>query len=306
MVGTVYDWYGYRTVDPTPAAANAALAQACPSVSGPCTKDTNMGGCAVESAQQRVVICPKRLYFNDHEFLRRIADVAFTKLGLNLNTGPDGLPTLVRGSLTKATAQATGQAQVGVFGHEWDGEIKLPPAKKGSRTRYSVDFTLVVVDPAGKLVSFVPVEVQSIDTTGNYQDGLSALRTGRQVVKTSVGLNWENVNKRIIPQLITKGQMLQGEPLCTSGIFFVTPKPVYDKVMDRLGGVGHFRQIPVNVGSITFIAYDYQPTPHGQVIDMAPLTHVTISTTDMAMAFISPRYLPPPGSYGNLLAEKIL
>src|SRR5699024_8980057 len=124
-------------------------------------------------------------------------------------------------------------------------------AKPGSRTRYSVDFTLVVVDATGALVAFVPIEVQSIDTTGSYQASLAALRHGRKTVTSTVGLNWENVNKRTLPQLITKGQILQGEPLCTKGPFFVTPEPVYDKIMDRLGGPSHFRHVPLQSGSIT-------------------------------------------------------
>lgn len=300
----MYDWYGYRFDDSSPAATQAATSNSCPTVAGPCTKDTNPGGCAVESAQQRVIICPKRLYFDGHRFLREIAKLAFSTFDLAL--GPDGLPALVKGSLAKQRALTAGKAQVGVFGHEWDGEIKLPPAKPGSRTRYSVDFTLVVIDKTGDLVAFVPIEVQSIDTTGSYQASLAGLRNGRQVVRDSVGLNWENVNKRIIPQLITKGQMLQGEPLCTRGIFFVTPQPVYDKIMDRLGGASHFRKIPLQAGSITFISYRYSTMTPGKPIDLVPLAPLTISTNDMAMSFISPQYLPPAGSYGDLIREKIL
>lgn len=273
-------------------------------MSGPCTKETNLGGCAVESAQQRVIICPKRLYFNNHQFLREIAGQAFTTFDLFLEA--DGLPSLVKGTLVKQAAIASGKARVGVFGQDWDGEIKLPPAKPGSRTRYSVDFTLVVVDKTGDLVAFVPIEVQSIDTTGSYQASLAGLRNGRQVVRDTVGLNWENVNKRIIPQLITKGQMLQGEHLCTRGIFFVTPEAVYDKVMDRLGGVAHFRKVPMQAGSITFISYRYSDTVLGQPMELNPLPPVTISTTDMSMAFISPQFLPPAGSYEKLIREKIL
>lgn len=304
MAGFVYDWFGYRFDDSSQAASQAAAAQNCPAVGGGCTKQDNPGGCAVESAQQRVIICPKRLYVDGHRFLREIANQAFGSF--DLAREPDGFPALCKGSLSKQVARAKGKAQVGVFGHEWDGEIKLPPAKPGSRTRYSVDFTLVVVEKTGDLAAFVPVEVQAIDTTGSYQASLAGLRNGRRREQSTVGLNWENVNKRIIPQLITKGLMLQGEPLCTRGLFFVTPEPVYNKVMDRLGGVAHFRTIPQQAGSITFISYRYETAAPGQPIGLAPRPSVTISTTDMSMAFISPQYLPPAGSYGKLIEEKLL
>ena len=82
---------------------------------------------------------------------------------------------------------------------------------------------------------------------------------GRRVVADTVGLNWENVSKRIIPQLIYKGQVLQREDLCRSGLFFVCPKPVYDRVLNRLGGTQRIPRFPMQPASIHFIAYDYLP-----------------------------------------------
>ena len=51
--------------------------------------------------------------------------------------------------------------------------------------------------------------------------------------------------------------MLQREELCRSGLYFVCPKPVYDRVLDRLGGKGKLPQLPTQPAAIHFVAYDY-------------------------------------------------
>ena len=49
-------------------------------------------------------------------------------------------------------------------------------------------------------------------------------------------MNWENVNKRILPQIIYKGHVLRLEERCTKGLYFVCPKQVYSRIRERLGG----------------------------------------------------------------------
>lgn len=260
--------------------------------------------CAIRTADADVVICPNRLYFKGHHFLREIARDAFSEFD-PASDGPDRLPTLVRGDVAVAESQRSGMSQVGVFGKNWSGEVKLPPAAPEGG-RFSVDFTLVLVTPDGELTSFVPVEVQTLDTVGSYKSSIAALQDGRRIVKSDVGMNWENVSKRILPQLITKGLMLQGERLCKNGIYFVTPDPVYQRIMLRLNGNG-LRSIPKQPGSITFVRYRYDKN---DPVDGFPRALKrddlrTVSTSDMSIAFISPQNLPPAGSYEERLRARI-
>ena len=90
-------------------------------------------------------------------------------------------------------------------------------------------------------------EGQTIDTTGNYRTAREALLKDREIIADTVGLNWENVSKRIIPQLIYKGQVLQREELCKTGLFFVCPQPVYERVLNRLGGKERIPSFPMLV-----------------------------------------------------------
>ena len=107
------------------------------------------------------------------------------------------------------------------------------------------------------MIEFVAVEVQTIDTTGTYRPGYDALKTDSSIKKTTAGLNWENVAKRILPQLIYKGQILQREELCRSGLFFVCPAPVFERIMERLGGQEGLVRYALQPASITFAVYDY-------------------------------------------------
>ena len=148
---------------------------------------------------------------------------------------------------------------VAVFGHGWGGELPLP--KRQGRGAYYVDWILARLDGEGQLSEITASEVQTIDTTGSYRNARSVLIDSGEIVKDTVGLNWENVSKRIIPQIIYKGQVLQREELCRSGLYFVCPKPVYDKVLERLGGKGKLPKFPTQPAAIHFLAYDYIDAP---------------------------------------------
>lgn len=302
MAGTVYEWYSYLATDKSQAAESAAERGVCAFVPGRCKKKG--GACAVQPADEPIIVCPKRLYGDDHMMLREIAADAFGAFDVRLDI--DGLPCLVPGDIAYDTAVEYGVSQVGVFGNGFAGEVKLPAAIPGG-ARYSVDFTLVVVSVDGDLLAFVPVEVQTIDTTGSYRASLTKLIESRSIVGSRFGMNWENVNKRILPQLIVKGLMLQGERLCTTGIYFVTPEPVFKRIMLRLGGVNRLRRIPKQPGSITFIRYQHadESTPPGTLAQLVTLEELTVSTSDMSLAFISPENLPAIGAFETSIRARL-
>lgn len=172
---------------------------------------------------------------------------------------------LYSGRLAVSKAKVENGA-VAVFGHGWGGELPLP--KRKGRGSYYVDWILAKLDGNGELSEFIAIEVQTIDTTGSYQDARRALIERHEIEKDTVGLNWENVSKRIIPQIIYKGQVLQREELCRSGLYFVCPKPVYDRVIERLGGKEKLPQFPTQPAAIHFVAYDYMrdvPVKDGEI-----------------------------------------
>jgi hypothetical protein len=105
-----------------------------------------------------------------------------------------------------ATGTLTGR-EVAVFGRYWGQELPLQRPKGGDRTgTYYVDWVLARIDTDGKLAEFTAVEVQTIDTTGNYGEQAASYFAqtpftdgrGRTPGYSDAGFNWENVNKRIL------------------------------------------------------------------------------------------------------------
>lgn len=255
MSGYISEFFGYRAEDKSNAALNAAARKMCPFTKSSCVKilsraQVPSGVCSIRQktpGSPNVICCPIRIYAENYAILHDIAYKAF-KQKYNLYAG--------RIAVEKARQE---DGAVAVFGKGWGGELRLPQ-RKGTGA-YFVDWVLARLDGHGDLVEFTAIEVQTIDTTGNYQTARKALINSREVVSDTVGLNWENVNKRIIPQLIYKGQVLQREDLCKSGLFFVSPKPVYNRVLERLGGKEKIPSFPYQPASIHFIAYDV-PSPN--------------------------------------------
>lgn len=253
MSGFISEFFGYRAEDNSTLAAQNVSRQVCPFLGSYCTKAlgdrsnrTLSGVCSVRqvsAGSPSVICCPNRMYAENYKMLSTIAEKAF-RVKLNLYSG--------RLAVAKAKQE---NGAIAVFGHGWGGELPLP--KRQGRGSYYVDWILARLDGTGELVEFTAIEVQTIDTTGSYKNARSALIDRQAIEKDTVGLNWENVSKRIIPQIIYKGQVLQREELCRSGLYFVCPKPVFDRVIERLGGKDKLPQFPTQPAAIHFVAYDY-------------------------------------------------
>lgn len=269
----IYEFFGYLATDRSPAALGAADQQHCPFLGQTCIKTLSdgvvSGACALKQVNSGPVICcPIRLYAEDYRVLRDVSDRAF-EAGMILVPGP----------AARTESRRRGHPVVGVFGKRWGGELRLP--QRQGTGGYFVDWVLVLVDEHGELVEFVAIEVQTIDTTGNYRSSrLGLLAEGRPVIQSTTGLNWENVNKRILPQLIYKGQVLQREEKCKKGLFFVCPTPVYNKVMDRLGGAAGLTAFHLQPASVTFLGYNYADLSVVRPGELAPIAlEIEHSTT---------------------------
>lgn len=305
MAGYITDYFGYPIYDRSDAAMEAAQRSWCPFLDDTCTKNMQLDGtkvisgvCAVQQAganAPEVICCPHRLYADDYQMLKDVAKLAF-RADYPLSSG--------RQALTMAAS--TGTPTIAVFGHRWGGELRLP--KMDGRSNYFVDWVLALPTPEGELEDFCAIEVQTIDTTGNYRDSRRALTPPqRDKVKSTVGLNWENVNKRILPQIIYKAQVLARESRCRSGMFFVTPVPVYDAIMSRLGGADQVQQVgSLQPSSITFLAYDFD---NDKRQDGAPrplkLAHKHMSTHFEVQQAFNRAKLPDQNVYGRAISEAL-
>lgn len=253
MSGYISEFFGYRAKDKSETAISAAAKKLCPFTGSICSKKLSRskiiaGVCAVrqmKSGSPSIICCPIRLYAENYKLLHTIAERAFN-ICLNLYAG--------RVAVMKAKEEG---GAIAVFGKGWGGELRLP--KREGIGSYFVDWVLARLGTDGELIEFTAIEVQSIDTTGSYLKAQQVLSQNRELISDDVGLNWENVSKRIIPQLIYKGQVLQREDLCKTGLFFVCPQPIYERVINRLGGKEKLPAFPSQPASIHFVSYDYRP-----------------------------------------------
>lgn len=300
MAGTISEFFGYRAEDKSATALKAAADRRCPFLGSACTKllgrmRTISGVCAIRqkrAGSPSVICCPNRIYAEEYKMLRVIAQRAFQQ----------ELP-MYAGRTAVGKAKEKGGA-IAVFGHGWGGELRLP--QRSGVGSYFVDWVLARLDGNGQLVDFTAIEVQTIDTTGKYSDAQKALKKDREIVYDTVGLNWENVSKRIIPQIIYKGQVLQREELCKTGLYFVCPKPIYERVLSRLGGKDRIPAFPTQPAAIHFVAYDYVDelpnTPQGCVAGLGVVDEHCTTVYKIQEAF-SALSLPDGNVYGNAIRK---
>jgi hypothetical protein len=251
MALSIAETFGYRIGDKSEAAVAQRKSLACPFTGEVCWKRFRSGGlvngvCVVKpTTTEEVIICPDRLYAESYKIVKDVAAEVF---------GPEV-------SVISPSEMAATQGQpnrVVAFGNRWGKELRVP--KNASQSSdYAADWILARTTETGALEEFVPVEVQSIDTTGSYQRlwyELNGLQLPEGLQPTPPGLNWENVNKRIIPQLLVKGNVFGRETLCKKGLFFVCPTPVYKRLIARLGTP--LSPWPLRSNSLTFRWYDLE------------------------------------------------
>jgi hypothetical protein len=155
------------------------------------------------------------------------------------------------------------------------------------------------------LAEFVAVELQTMDTTGSYEAQVHRfLNTGSGLLDKPSNINWENVSKRILPQIIFKGHVLRQEALCKKGMYFICPSPVYERILGRLGG--SLRPYHRQPGSLTFRQYDLGPAPgSGGIRRLEFKGQMTTTVDQVALAFTSPSNLPDPGVYEKAIRAEL-
>lgn len=305
MAAQVVEFFGYKPLDPQGQAHAAELN--CPFVSRPCIKPRH-GACSLQqSSGDPVIICPNRLYDKGHEILFDIAIQAFGN-GVRLASSTE-IEEL------KKNGQLTGK-EVAVFGKYWGSELSIPqpktPDDEAEVGGFFIDYVLARLDEQGEMAEFTAVEVQTIDTTNSYREQSEAFFAGKPFIDrrgnnpgwSNAGLNWANVSKRILPQLIYKGYVLRRERRCGKGLFFVCPTAVLNKVRARLGT--KMLEYPIAAGTITFQAYDLGPeAASGERRALVKGETFTTTVEQVAYAFVSPVNLPPMGVYETAISAAL-
>ena len=194
----------------------------CPFIDSRCTKrSTSLTEpypvCSIRRGSVQACVCPKRFY--EVDFLKDVVEHCW----------PGNAP---------ANAQIAREVKMKDFGN--------------------VDFVIADVDEEGEIGQFLSVELQAIDITGTVMDAYLALRAGEQMdEKKSYGLNWSNVYKRYITQLIRKGYFHHH---WGTKIVAVMQDVVYQYVRDWADFM-RSTDVKGDTVNIIFMSYRYQHDP---------------------------------------------
>lgn len=279
--------FGHAPNDTTSKARKFWGLNACPFIGRSCTKfdHTNTicyGTCSVSNAGQDVIICPNRLYANNYETIRHVSEDVFGKL-----------PFMLFDEYLKK--ESSSPNCIVALGQNSGREVKL--------SKMSMDWVLAHIKN-GKLMEYVGIEVQSIDITGNYRDAWYAARDKKTVIPPSAhGLNWANVHKRLMPQIIRKSLVYSKSSLVKNGLFFIVPEPVYQRFEEIIGS-----DIPtVDVPSkdvITVFTYDLgDPVSQGHIRKLVRNRIVRFKLDEFSARFISGPNLPAGNELDNKIRE---
>ena len=275
----IVEIFGYAPNDTTQGCRSLWRIGACPFISSPCSKTNHdksivYGTCSVTTAFGDCIVCPNRLYADKFKVLRRIAQDAFGEL--NFYTYQEYIKRRTR---HEACAVALGMHS----GHE----IKLGQA-------CSMDWVLAKIKDA-ELLEYTGVEVQSIDITNNYRDNWYAYKNIKKnivIPQSEHGMNWANVHKRLIPQLIRKSLIYSRSEYVRTGLYFIAPEIVYRKFEDIIG-----RDIPLvsNKAPDIITVHTYElggNVPEGNIRSLEFVRENRFKIKDFSERFISGVNLP--------------
>lgn len=282
--------FGYAPDDDSDAARKQWKSQKCPFTEDTCIKHSHpqrdgsmvvYGTCSVLNKSSRtgtpeeVIICPNRLYAEKYAVVKACFFDAH---------GSDKIQIYSAKEFSKRKKRNTLPAECGVLlGKFSNGEIGL--TRLGDKTlSLALDWVVVRLQ-RGTPDLAVPCEVQSIDTTGNYHAAWEAYSSEADEIPDSKhGMNWANVWKRLIPQLILKGVIASASALCHRGGYFVVPARVYREFGKWLGNVPTVTA-PAH-GVLTVMTYALgKPVPRGSIRSIDHQETVRMNVTDFAKAF---------------------
>ena len=296
--------FGYAPDDTSENARRQWKSQSCPFVGGTCIKHSHpqndgevvvYGTCSVKNrlrsgTVEEVIICPHRLYANSYESLRRCLEDAFS-----VST----IPIFLAEEYSNLKSSSSLPAEYAVLlGQNSGTEVTV---QRRNVIRLKIDWVIAYIKN-GEVDTIIPCEVQSIDITGNYRSTWEAYRYERESVPDSGhGMNWANVWKRLIPQLILKGAIASTSRLCKKGLFFIVPDRVYQQFEKLLGDMESVAD--AGPGILTIHTYGLgREVPSGQIRDLVLRRQIRVRMEEFAKAFGSGREMPD----GSVLDKKVL
>jgi len=188
----------------------------------------------------------------------------------------------------------------------WIGEPPANPriAHEVQMSKFgTVDFVIADIDESTDSVrEFVSVELQAVDISGSVEPAYSAVVSNQLLEKRpSFGINWANVRKRYINQLINKGIYHHH---WKTRIISVIQTPLYNKFREAI----QFDELPPSSESsnVVFMTYDFQSEESGEgqsrTLKLDKVVGTSHSSLMMAALY---RATPPKIEFCDKIIERL-
>ena len=275
----IVEIFGYAPNDTTNICRSLWNIGACPFISCKCSKTNHdksviYGTCSVTTKFGDCIICPNRLYANRFFVLRRIAKDIF-----------GNIPFYTYQEYINHRCESN--ICVVSLGMHSGHEVKL-------KQSCSMDWVLACVENM-QLSSYIGIEVQSIDITNNYRDNWYAyknIKSGDIIPRSEHGMNWANVHKRLIPQIIRKSLIYSRSEYVKTGLYFIVPDIVYKKFEGIIGeDIPEISEVAPDVITVHTYALG-ENVSEGQIREIVPIREKRFRMKDFSDRFITGPNLP--------------
>lgn len=242
----------------------------CPFLNSACMKRSHSGHrsdepypvCSVWRQREVICVCPKRFY--EIELVKDVLANCW------LNDSPPAEPRLAH------------EVQMKGFGN--------------------VDFVIAELFDKGGIKNFVSVELQAVDLTGSVYPAYDALINNRDLSsRPRYGINWANVRKRYVEQLVKKGIYHHH---WQSRMISVIQSPFFDYLCTNL----RFDQLDSKSPSsnIVFMVYDFDlDTSNGTPKHTLELRNVVGTSHSSLMMSALYRKAPPRDEFCRKIESRL-
>lgn len=270
----IIELFGLPPTDPR--VADRLLTRICPFTQNRCTKiergsSTPTGVCALTAGTTRspVVVCDERLHGDWYATLRVVASECF------------GAPRFIVGGSKLDMANRLSEAVTpAVVAHQNVSVL--------GRAKVNFDWILQHYDYHHKRGGFAAVETLTMEHGGSYRaclEGYRDLHAGKKSVipPSQHTINWQNLSKKILPDIIRRGMILAESQECW-GNYLLVSETTFSRIEPLIADVPERAQIAADILSVRVYTPDRMTGSGVRITQTANLSIKDIATAFYAKA----------------------
>lgn len=267
----IVEVFGFPHDNKSPEAMRCRAEYRCPFINARCVKgghdiDTPLGTCGVHSKYGPIITCPQRFYGDNYRLLDQVATYL---VGESANV------------------------------------VRIPEV--GPEITYRLDWIVATYDEHLQLLDYHGIEVQAIDITGSVRLYFEAYMSDSawEQIEHKYGINWANVSKRMLPQLLAKGTMLASYGKKLASV-------IQDQLLAYMGRTGKMDiEVEENKAeaNLIFFSYSLRYLSNANAYELVLERIIPTSAEKLEAAYIAGltgARMPPEEEFDRIVADKMV